>query len=123
ALEGRFVENAVSGRLYVVSGQLRNPGPEVHQIADVSVELLDAAGVPLSERAALHAPIAKARLRETAAARLIDEPPLDAAVLPGAVQPFEAVFASLPDAAAAFRLTDAGARSRSGALPEVQLPR
>ena len=112
ALEGRFVENAVSGRLYVVSGQLGNRGPEVRGVADLSVELLDASGVPLSERAALHAPIAKERLRETAAARLLQAPPLLATVPPGDVQPFEAVFASLPDSAAAFRLADAGGRNR-----------
>jgi predicted Zn finger-like uncharacterized protein len=123
ALEGRFVENAVSGRLYVVSGRLGNPGPEVRDLGDLSVELLDEAGVPLSERAALRAPIPKERLREAPAARLLEEPALSAAVAPGDVQPFEAVFASLPDAAATFRLTDAGARARSGPLPEVQLPR
>ncbi|HXK21045.1 MAG TPA: zinc-ribbon domain-containing protein [Myxococcota bacterium] len=122
-LEGRFVENAVSGRLYVVSGRLRNPGPEVRDLSDLSVELLDAAGVPLSERAALHAPIAKEGLRETAASRLLEGPPLVAAAAPGDVLTFDAVFASLPDAAAAFRLTDAGARNRGGPLPEVQLPR
>ncbi|HVN38479.1 MAG TPA: DUF3426 domain-containing protein, partial [Myxococcota bacterium] len=123
ALEGRFVENAASGRLYVVSGRLRNSGAEVHDLSDVSVELLDADGVPLSERAALHAPIATERLREAPAARLLEDPPLVAAILPGVVQPFDAVFAPLPDAAASFRLTDAGARNRSGPLPEVQLPR
>jgi predicted Zn finger-like uncharacterized protein len=123
ALEGRFVENAVSGRLYVVSGRLGNPGPEVRQLSDVSVELLDTAGVPMSDRAALHAPIAKERLRETAAAGLLGEPVLSASLAPGEVQPFEAVFASLPDGAAAFRLTDAGARTRTGPLPQVQLPR
>ena len=123
ALEGRFVENAVSGRLYVVSGRLGNPGPEMREPGDLSVELLDAAGVPLTERAALHAPIEKEQLREAPAARLLEQPTLATAVAPGDVQPFEAVFASLPDAAASFRLTDAGSRTRSGPLPEVQLPR
>jgi hypothetical protein len=124
ALEGRFVENAVSGRLYVVSGLVRNAGASV-ETPGLEVELLDAAGLPLaSERAPLRTPVPKSALRESPVAEVMAMMPWVAPLAPGEERAVEGVFASLPDDAASFRVVaQRGARSAGGPLPEVELPR
>lgn len=125
ALEGRFVENAVSGRLYVVSGRVRNPGSTVETFPGLEVELLDAAGLPLaSERAPLHGPIPKSLLREAPVADVMALSPRVPPLRPGEERAVEGVFASLPADAASFRVVaPRAARSAGGPLPEVDLPK
>jgi predicted Zn finger-like uncharacterized protein len=124
ALEGRFVENAVSGRLYVVSGRVRNPGPSIEMLQGLEVELLDAAGQPVgSQRAPLHPPIAKVTLRESPASELLGH---QAAIPlgPGEERAVEGVFTALPADAASFRVVAARSpHGPGGPLPEVELPR
>ena len=125
ALEGRFVENAVSGRLYVVSGRVRNPGSTVETFPGLEIELLDAAGLPLaSERAPLHGPIPKWLLREAPVADVMALLPQVPPLRPGEERAVEGVFASLPADAASFRVVaPRAARSAGGPLPEVDLPK
>jgi predicted Zn finger-like uncharacterized protein len=105
ALEGRFVENAVSGRLYVVSGRVRNPSSGMEMLG-LEVELLDAGGQPIgSERVALHAPLAKSALRESPVSDLLAQQQASSVPLgPGEERAVEGLFAALPPDAAAFRV-------------------
>jgi hypothetical protein len=116
ALESRFVENASSGELFVVSGRVRNPGPGRVALQQLALELVDAAGRPLEvERAALRAPAPTALLREAPAAALRELPILAGEIQPGEERAFEVVVAELPDDAAAFRLVESRAvRAVSG---------
>ena len=126
ALEGHFIENAVSGRLFVVSGRVRNPGPGAGALQDLEIELLDGAGVSISgDRAPLRDPAPRALLRETPASVLAQQAPARfIAIRPGEERVFEAVFLKLPADAAAFRVAPShGSRAASGPLPEVELPR
>jgi predicted Zn finger-like uncharacterized protein len=122
AIEGRFVENAIVGPLYVVRGELVNPGPEPRAPgARLVMRLLDAEGTPLDAPAtSLAPPTPEARLREAhprelrraheAGALELARTPL----APGARIRFEAVVESLPEAARRFDLVVAD----SGASPE-----
>jgi predicted Zn finger-like uncharacterized protein len=109
---GRWVENAVLGPLYVVSGELHNPGPEAKAPgARLVVRLLDGRGAPVREAAAtLAPPVGTLRLREAhprelragreeGALRLARTP-----IAPGARVPFEAIVVEMPDAARRFEL-------------------
>jgi predicted Zn finger-like uncharacterized protein len=124
ALEGRFVENAVSGALFVVSGRVRNPGPEAGVLPGLELELLDAAGAPLGgDRVPLHAPISTAHLRESPASLLSQQELPQAPLQPGEERPFEVVLSALPREAAAFRIVESPRhRAATGPLPEVELP-
>lgn len=112
---GRWVENATLGALYVVSGELENPGSETRAPgARIVVRLLDAEGLPVEEAAASVAlPLGALALqaagpdelraaREAAALELARTP-----VAPGARLRFEAVLVDLPDAAQRFDLAAA----------------
>lgn len=105
ALETRFVENASSGMLFVVSGRVRNPGPGEAAIGRLSFELYDAQGQALGG-SGLHAPAPLSLLREGSAAELASLPRLSGAVRPGEVRSFEAVVASLPAQAREFRIVE-----------------
>jgi len=112
AIEGRWVENAIAGPLYVVRGELYNPGPEPRTPgARLAVRLLDADGSPLDEALASLAPpleVAWLRevhprevraLREAGAQELARTP-----VVPGGRIAFEAVVETLPEEARRFDL-------------------
>jgi predicted Zn finger-like uncharacterized protein len=109
---GRWVEHATLGSLYVVSGELHNPGPEPRAPAALLVvRLLDAEGVALGAQvASLAPPLGSAWLREAepgdlraaraAGARELARTPLAA----GARVAFEGVVEGVPEAARRFDL-------------------
>jgi predicted Zn finger-like uncharacterized protein len=114
-VEGRWVENATLGSLYIVSGELHNPSGETKVPGErLVVRLLDARGAPVEQRAAsLGAPLGELLLREGRPADLRDADEAGAlhlarsAVAPGARIRFEAVVLDLPDAARRFDLAAA----------------
>jgi predicted Zn finger-like uncharacterized protein len=123
AIQGRFVENAVGGRLYVVSSRVRNPGQSIEMLQGLEVELLDASGQPVgSQRVALRPPIQRVILRESPVSELAAQPAQVLPLGPGEERLVEGVFTALPADAASFRIVAAHA-PRGGALPEVELPR
>ncbi len=117
---GRWVENAHLGALYVVSGELHNPGPETRiPAARLVVRLLDAQGAPIREAAAvLGRPLGAPLLREARAEALRDAGELGALdlarmpVAPGARIAFEAVVVGMPDAARRFELAASPLRAK-----------
>ncbi len=111
-IEGRWVENAIVGPLYVVRGELHNAGREPKAPgARLVLRLLDAEGSPLGAPATSLAPPTPAAwlreahprelrgVREAGAHELARTP-----IAPGARRPFEAVVETLPDAARRFDL-------------------
>jgi predicted Zn finger-like uncharacterized protein len=114
-IAGRWVENATLGPLYVVSGELHNPGAGAKVPgARLFVRLLDAQGEPVEQRAAsLGAPLGALLLREGRSADLREVGEAGAlhlarsALAPGARIRFEAVVLDLPDAARRFDLAAA----------------
>jgi len=112
---GRWVENATLGSLYVVSGELHNPGSETKAPgAKLVVRLLDAQGEPLGAGAAsLGFPLDARLLREGRAAELVAVGEAGAlelahtALAPGARIAFEAAVLDMPDGASRFDLTAA----------------
>ncbi len=112
---GRWVENATLGSLYVVSGELHNPGSETKSPgARLVVRLLDAQGEPIEESAtSLGLPLDARLLREGGAADLIAVGEAGArelsrtALAPGARIAFEAAVLDLPDRASRFDLATA----------------
>jgi predicted Zn finger-like uncharacterized protein len=108
----RWVENAVAGPLFVVSGELRNPGPQTAVAgALIAVQLLDEAGVVLDGASAVLGPaLPTAAVRErdprelrqlqAEGARRLAWAPL----APGGRLAFHAVLADAPPAATRFRL-------------------
>jgi len=128
----RFVENAVAGPLYVVSGELRNPGAAALQPGDrLGVRLVDAQGRDLPVPAApLGPPKTEPELREWQPERLVREQAEGALRLaqvplrPGQRWLFDAVLSEVPAPAAGFRfeLARDGARARPAALPAAPSP-
>jgi predicted Zn finger-like uncharacterized protein len=107
SLDSRMVENVAQGTLWVVSGRVRNQGSGAAELGSLALELLDRRGEPLiSDRVALHAPMSRTALREGTGS--LEAPPLTGRVGPGEERSFEAVLASLPPEAAAFRLVAGG---------------
>ena len=107
SLDGRVVENVAQGALWVVTGRVRNAGAAPADLSSLTLELLDARGQPLAtERVALHAPLSQLQLREAPAP--LAPPRLAGRVGPGEERSFEAVLASLPPEAVAYRLVGGG---------------
>jgi predicted Zn finger-like uncharacterized protein len=114
-VEGRWVENATLGPLYVVSGELHNPGSEPKAPgAKLVVRLLDAQGVPIEAAAAsVGPPLGALLLREGRPGDLRALGEAGAlelartAVAPGARIAFEAAVLDLPDGARRFDLATA----------------
>jgi predicted Zn finger-like uncharacterized protein len=111
-ITGRWVESALAGPVYVVSGELHNPGPEARAPgARLVVRLLDGVGASVAEAAAsVSAPLGAARLREAtpeelrAAAEQGARSLATTALAPGARVAFEAVLVALPEQARRFEL-------------------
>ncbi len=110
AVEGRFVDNAVAGELYVVAGRLENTGRADAVLGgEVVVQLLDGAGDAIATATAGPA-IGVAQLRESDPSGLLAEQraashaqawlPFD----PGERRRFEALFTALPPTATHFRI-------------------
>jgi predicted Zn finger-like uncharacterized protein len=109
----RLVDHALAGPIWVVSGELHNPGTEARVLgAAVGVTLVDAKGAPIEGAVATAAPpVPTASLREVDPDRLREEAAAAAAALaqrviaPGERVAIEAVFASAPRSATRFALT------------------
>lgn len=104
ALAPRLVDHALAGPIWVVSGELHNPGTEPRSLGTaVGVTLLDAEGTPIEGAVATAAlPLPVATLREADLDQLREQ--ADAAAVALAARPIapgdhvaiEAVFASAP---------------------------
>ena len=121
-IRGRWIENAVAGPIYVVSGDLgaasSTPGGSL-----LRIRLLDAAGTPIAaESAAVGPRVPEEQVREWnlwdlrqvqegGALRIAREP-----FAPGERRPFLAVLGSLPASSSAFEFQVARAASLA---PEV----
>jgi predicted Zn finger-like uncharacterized protein len=122
-VRGRWIENAVAGPIYVISGELRAaPSATLPTGSVLRIRLLDAAGVPISAESAAVGPLVSAEqlrewdlrdLRELQEARTLRLAwaPLAA----GARRPFHAILGGVPAAAAAFEFRVAAA---AGPAPE-----
>ena len=128
-VSGRWVENAVSGSLYVVSGRLVNPTAQAAALGTrIGVRLLDASGARLPIELAAAGPVLEERvLRESDPAGIQTRQAeaglaLAAAVIPpGQSLAFEAVVRDVPLAAARFLLEPfAPARARPAAAGEPE---
>jgi predicted Zn finger-like uncharacterized protein len=112
SVEGRWLENAATGPIYVVEGDLRRSTPAGGPLgAQLEVQLLDAAGAAIGAAAAAVGPaIPVGRLHEQDPRSLMEAqeraaPQLARARLaPGQRLPFHAVFAELPSEAKGFRM-------------------
>jgi predicted Zn finger-like uncharacterized protein len=104
-VRGRWLENLNLGRLYVVSGQLRNESPSAFvALPALEVELRDGSGRALDARFALALPLAPDRLREADAAELSAAPGLGGALRGGETRAFEVVAWPLPAQAQRFAI-------------------
>jgi hypothetical protein len=109
-VEGRWIENAAVGPLYIVSGWLRATSSSPAEVgSQLRIRLLDRHGVALvSESAVVGPPIDEAKLREWGLPDLREfhaERALRTArvrMKPGERRPFQAILGDLPQAAAAF---------------------
>jgi predicted Zn finger-like uncharacterized protein len=105
AVEGRWLDNAAAGPIYVISGKLLGRG------GWPAVRLLDENGVPLAEQAVVAGPpLPEARLREEDPRELRAEQAQKALAMAGAqMEPgdalrFQAILTHLPEAASRFDL-------------------
>jgi predicted Zn finger-like uncharacterized protein len=119
-ISGRWVENAVAGSLYVVSGRLVNPTAQAAALGTrIGVRLLDSNGARLPIELAAAGPVLEERvLRESDPAGIQTRQAeaglalAEAVIQPGQSLPFEAVVRDLPLAASRFLLEPfASARS------------
>jgi predicted Zn finger-like uncharacterized protein len=112
SVEGRWIENAVAGPIFVVSGTLRTTG-RGSAMAPLQVQILDEGGDVLDIPPAPVGPaLARRALREqdpailTAAHGRASQWLAQAPIAGGERRRFQAVFTELPPAAAAFRLAE-----------------
>jgi predicted Zn finger-like uncharacterized protein len=115
AVKGRLVENALAGNLLIVSGELENTGSDAVTLGRaVWVQLVSARGEPIVGATAVAGrAVAEASLREWDPDRLRLDLERSAAEMahrsfrPGARISFDAVFESVPEAAAGWVLQTA----------------
>lgn len=107
-VQGRVIENAVAGNLFVVSGRLRNPSAAARSAgAEVGVVLLGKANQRLAAVSASYA-LAESVIREAPPERLRElrrrgGPRLaQSEIAPGETVEFDAIFEALPADARAF---------------------
>jgi predicted Zn finger-like uncharacterized protein len=111
-VRGRWLDNAVAGPIFVVSGRLHSAGPgAVVPQARIVVRLYDASGVPLAHEVGSVGPaLPEAWLREQDPAALQDRQAQEAVALarapfwPDRSLSFQAVLGRLPEAAQRFDL-------------------
>jgi hypothetical protein len=130
SIEGRWVENAVAGPIYVVSGELRagsSTPPPVGSL--LRIRLLDAAGTPIaSESAAVGPPLPSQRVREwnlrdlrdvqeAGALRMARRP-----VVAGRPRLFMAILGDAPETAAAYEFQAVAATSPAVSAAEHAYP-
>jgi predicted Zn finger-like uncharacterized protein len=109
AVRGSWIDNAVAGPIYVVSGSLRAETSVPATGSELRVRMLDDWGEPLpAESAAVGPPIPTAQLRESSPRDLRDRQVRESRrfirqeLAQGERRPFHAVLGSVPPAAAAF---------------------
>lgn len=125
-VRGRFIDNARSGTLFVVSGELSHrSGPAAPAAGPLRVVLLDAQGRTLSDGAMLGPALPETALREMPGSALAGRQE-DAAValsdqarVPGARVAFDAVLGGIPERAVRFRIE---AARGSAAAPRAGEP-
>ena len=126
-VEGRWLDNAVAGPIYVISGELLRAGsrPAVPG-AWLAVRLFDENGVLLVEKAAVVGPaLPEARLREEnprelrAAQAQGARAMAEASLVPGDAWAFQAILSDLPPAASRF---DLAAMQLKAAPPAPEVP-
>ncbi len=107
-VRARWVENAVGGKLLVVSGRLRTAAGAAGTGGPLAVRLLDARGEPLAAASPVGPPFPDSALRERSPGELRTSQgraaPDFARLHPGESVPFQAVFAEVPAAAARLAL-------------------
>ena len=114
-VRGRWVENLYEGRLYVVSGQLRNESPSAFvAVPPLELELRDGSGRPVEQSFPVAEPLSPGRLREADGSELRSAAAFRGSLGGGETRPFEIVAWPLPAAAERFaiRAAASGARSR-----------
>jgi hypothetical protein len=111
-IEGRVVENAYAGSIYVVSGHLTSP-PDAAWAAygTIEVQLIGSGGASIAHPAVpAAAPLDEAVIRELPPDRIQHALEVGAPALlwpplgPGEIRPFQAVFARVPPEATDFTL-------------------
>ncbi len=111
-VRGRWLDNAVAGPIYVISGTLLNPGarPLTTQ-SRLAIQLLDAGGAVVAEDAgAVGLPLSERRLRTDAPATMnaellgVGQLLAWTPVRPGERRPFQALIQEVPDGAERFDL-------------------
>jgi predicted Zn finger-like uncharacterized protein len=114
-VRGHFVENARSGTLFVVSGELRNAGRASRVARELRVVLLDEHGLAFEGGGApVGMRLDESLVRETPIGALQQQQSLQARSLaqqrlaPGEGVPFQAILAEVPETAVRFRLEAAG---------------
>jgi predicted Zn finger-like uncharacterized protein len=134
-VQGRWIENAIAGPIYVVSGELRAATSAPLPTGSLlRIRLLDAAGAPIGAGSAAVGPLVSAEqlrewdlrdlveLQEARALRLAWSP-----LAAGARRPFHAILGDVPAAAAAFEFQVATAarpapKSDAGAIIPHPVP-
>jgi predicted Zn finger-like uncharacterized protein len=119
AVRGRWIENAVAGPIYVVSGELRAGSSALAPTGSLlRIRLLDADGAPIAAESAAVGPLVPAgqlrqwdlrdlrQLQEAAAIRLAWDP-----LASGERRPFHAILGPLPPSATAFEFQVTAAAS------------
>jgi predicted Zn finger-like uncharacterized protein len=119
AVRGRWIENAVAGPIYVISGELRAGSSALLPTGSLlRIRLLDADGTPIAAESAAVGPLVSAKqlrqwnlrdlrqLQEAAALRLAWYP-----FAAGERRPFHAILGRLPPSAAAFEFQVTAAAS------------
>ncbi len=128
-VRGHFVENARSGHLFVVSGELTNPGSTPRRAGrTLQVVLIDASGRPLARPPALigtalptssmrEMPVGVLALQDELRARSL----VARALAPGESVPFHAVLSEVSEDAVRFRI-EAGPEDRRFPAPASPAP-
>ncbi|HKJ23534.1 MAG TPA: zinc-ribbon domain-containing protein [Myxococcota bacterium] len=117
-VRGRFVENARSGTLFVVSGELRNRGTAARAGGELRLVVIDENGFTFEGRdAPVGLTLAEAQVRETPIGALQQQQSRLARTLggrtlaPGEGVSFQAILGDLPAGAVRFRLEPAAERT------------
>ena len=109
-VHGRWLDNAPLGRLFVVSGRVKNVAPAPAVLPRLVLELRDPSGKPVGAPIPLRGPTAPERLREADATALATTgADFPGGLAAGVAWDFEAVAWPLPVEAARFAIRSAPA--------------